>query len=60
MPKPRQKARVGNHTGDYSAALSTEKRPRGSKTAYKPLREKKLRKGTEKGGMGGCRKGGER
>lgn len=41
MPKPRQKARVGNHTGDYSAALSTEKRLRGSETAYKSLREKK-------------------
>lgn len=45
MPKPRQKRRVGNHTGDYSAALSTEKRPRGSETAYKTLREQKLRKG---------------
>lgn len=42
MPKPRQKTRVRNHTGDYSAALSTEKRPRGAETAYKPLRGEKL------------------
>lgn len=29
MPKPRQKTKVGNHTGDYAAALSTEKRLMG-------------------------------